>query len=165
MILYRHEIGIIVAFPKSPLKIHRPLPRPKARSRRSRPTNVCEVIDLANDTSAIDAATIAALREEDDSLLRELRDLFAAETAEQLPRMRQAYGEGDAKTVAMGAHRLKGSAVTFGAGEMQRRCLEIETLAKAGAMRDVERLIDELGNECNRVQSSLDQVIDGAANS
>jgi HPt (histidine-containing phosphotransfer) domain-containing protein len=63
----------------------------------------------------------------------------------------------------MGAHRLKGSAVTFGAFEMQRRCLEIENLAKGGAMEGVNRLIDELASECNRVKSSLDQVLDGAA--
>jgi HPt (histidine-containing phosphotransfer) domain-containing protein len=111
------------------------------------------------DRPAIDAATVAALQE-DGSLLQELRDLFAAETAEQLARMLQACREGDAKTLAMAAHRLKGSAVTFGAWEMQSRCVNIETLANGGKMDGAEGLIGELASECKRVNSSLDQVID-----
>lgn|GEM_PF-5712837 len=110
------------------------------------------------DEPAIDAAVVAALQEE-GSLLVELRDLFAAEISEQLGRMLRAYREDDAKTLAMAAHRLKGSAVTFGAREMQRRCIDIETLAKAGQIRGADRLIDELACECNRVNSSLDQII------
>lgn len=113
------------------------------------------------DPAAIDAATIEALQEE-GPLLRELRDLFASEAPEQLSKMLEAFRRGDAPTMAMAAHRLKGSAVTFGAWEMQRRCLEVENLGKSGALAGVDRLIAELVRECERVKSSLDQVVDHA---
>jgi two-component system, sensor histidine kinase and response regulator len=112
------------------------------------------------DKPAIDAAIVAALQEDDGSLLRELRDLFAAEASEQLARMLQAFQEGDATMLATAAHRLKGSAVTFGAWEMQSRCIDLETLAKAGKIKEAQPLIDELASECQRVTSSLDQIIE-----
>jgi HPt (histidine-containing phosphotransfer) domain-containing protein len=119
-----------------------------------------EVKIMANSKpAAIDADTIAALQEE-GSLLRELRDLFVAEAAEQLNKMLEAYKQGDAHGIAVAAHRLKGSAVTFGAAEMQRRCLELEALAKSNSTAGVDSLIAELSAECERVQLSLDAALD-----
>jgi HPt (histidine-containing phosphotransfer) domain-containing protein len=109
--------------------------------------------------AAVDAATIAALQEE-GSLLSDLRDLFVAEAAEQLNKMLEAHKQGDAPAIAIAAHRLKGSAVTFGAAEMQRRCLEVENLAKSKSLAGADRLIAELSAECDRVKESLDRVID-----
>jgi HPt (histidine-containing phosphotransfer) domain-containing protein len=111
------------------------------------------------DTSAVDAATITALQE-DGSLLRELRDLFATEAPEQLAKMLDGQRQGDPKAVALAAHRLKGTAVTFGAGEMQRMCIEIEGLARGGALNGVDPMIQQLGAECDRVKLALDQAID-----
>jgi len=109
--------------------------------------------------AAIDADTIAALQEE-GSLLRELRDLFVAEAAEQLNKMLEAHKQRDTHGIALAAHRLKGSAVTFGAAEMQRRCLELEALAKSNTIAGVDSLIAELSAECARVQLSLDAALD-----
>ncbi len=114
---------------------------------------------MANaESSAVDAATIDALKE-DGSLLRELRDLFASEAPEQLGKMTDACRQSDTKALAHAAHRLKGTAVTFGAAEMQRRCIEIEELVKSGAANGIDRMIQELSAECDRVKLALDDAV------
>jgi HPt (histidine-containing phosphotransfer) domain-containing protein len=114
---------------------------------------------MANDEpAALDADTIAALSE-DGSLLRELRDLFLTEGPLQLETLAQARGRGDANLVAQAAHRLKGTAVTFGAKDMQQLCLDIEQLAHAGSLPDTQPLIDRLRLECERVRQALDQAL------
>jgi HPt (histidine-containing phosphotransfer) domain-containing protein len=119
-----------------------------------------EVTDLApTEISAVDAETIMALRE-DGSLLRELRDLFCTEAPEQLEKMRDGYRSADPKAVGLAAHRLKGTAVTFGAGVMQRLCLEIEEQARDGKLDGVDRMIQELSAESDRVKLALDQAVD-----
>jgi HPt (histidine-containing phosphotransfer) domain-containing protein len=118
-----------------------------------------EVTDLApTDISAVDAETIMALRE-DGSLLCELRDLFCTEAPDQLDKMRDGYRSADPKAVGLAAHRLKGTAVTFGAGVMQRLCLEIEAQARDGTVEGVDRKIQELSAECDRVKVALDQAV------
>ncbi len=112
--------------------------------------------------SPVDAATLTALRE-DGSLLRELRDLFASEAPEQLERMLAARRQGDANVVAQAAHRLKGTAVTFGAQKMQRLCVELEAAARGGALDGMARTIAALSAECERVKAALDQAVEPAA--
>jgi HPt (histidine-containing phosphotransfer) domain-containing protein len=98
--------------------------------------------------------------QEDGSLLRELRDLFSTEAPEQVARMLDGHRRADAEAVALAAHRLKGTAVTFGAGEMQRLCIEIEGLARNGGLDGAEHKIQELSAECERVKLALDEAVD-----
>jgi HPt (histidine-containing phosphotransfer) domain-containing protein len=112
--------------------------------------------------SAVDAASLAALKE-DGSLLRELRDLFAVEAPEQVARMLAAQRQADGKAMAQAAHRLKGTATTFGAREMQRICIELEALARSGALDGAEGKIQALSAECDRVKAALDQALEPAA--
>jgi HPt (histidine-containing phosphotransfer) domain-containing protein len=112
--------------------------------------------DIEN--AAVDSDTIAALRE-DGSLLSELRDLFRIEAADQLAAMAQARSNGDAKALAHAAHRLKGSAVTFGARKMQEICIEIEHDANSLVSRGLEGMIEKLRAECERVQLALDAAL------
>jgi len=108
--------------------------------------------------ATLDADIMADLSE-DASLLSELRDLFLTEAPSQLDTMTQARGRGDADLIARAAHRLKGTAVTFGAKNMQQLCLDIEKLAGAGSLSDVEALIERLRVECDQVSRALDQVL------
>jgi two-component system sensor histidine kinase/response regulator len=111
-----------------------------------------------HDLSPLDTDAIGALRE-DGSLLRELRDLFITEAPDQLDAMVQACADGDAKLLAQAAHRLKGTAVTFGAKDMRQLCLEIEQLGLAGSLNEVEALIERLRGECERVRHALDAAV------
>jgi HPt (histidine-containing phosphotransfer) domain-containing protein len=120
----------------------------------------CEVLTVDGiETSVVDAATIAALQE-DASLFRELRDLFADEAVEQLQRMLDGRRHGDLKTVGQAAHRLKGTAGTFGAQQMQRLCIEIEGVVRGGALDGADHMIEELSVECDRVKLALDEAAD-----
>ncbi len=112
--------------------------------------------------SAVDAAALAALKE-DGSLLRELRDLFAVEAPEQVARMRDAQRQGDGKAMAQAAHRLKGTATTFGAQQMQGMCIELEKLAQGDTLEGAESKIQALSAECDRVKAALDQALESAA--
>jgi len=111
-----------------------------------------------NEHGALDPDMIAALSE-DGSLLCELRDLFLTEAPDQLDALAQACIRSDANLVAQAAHRLKGTAVTFGAKDMQQLCLDIEQVARAGSLVDVEPLIECLRVECDRVRRALDQAL------
>jgi HPt (histidine-containing phosphotransfer) domain-containing protein len=98
--------------------------------------------------------------QEDGSLLRELTDLFAREAPEQVQRMVAACRNGDLKTVGQAAHRLKGTAATFGAAEMRRLCIELESLARDGKPLDAaDHMIQQLSVECDRVKMALNQAI------
>ncbi len=110
---------------------------------------------------AVDAATLAALKE-DGSLLRELRDLFAVEAPEQVAKLLAAQRQRDGKAMAQAAHRLKGTATTFGAQSMQRLCIELEALARDGGLEGAEGKIQALRAECERVKAALDQALEPA---
>jgi two-component system, sensor histidine kinase and response regulator len=111
-----------------------------------------------NQPGALDADMIAALRE-DGSLLGELRDLFLTEAPGQLDALAQACSRSDANLIAQTAHRLKGTAVTFGAKDMQQLCLDLEQLASAGSLGEVQALIERLRLECDRVRQALDAAL------
>ncbi|MGO9057372.1 MAG: Hpt domain-containing protein [Candidatus Binataceae bacterium] len=112
----------------------------------------------SHDAGPLDTDTIGALRE-DRSLLREIRDLFVTEAPDQLDAMVQACANRDTKLLAQAAHRLKGTAVTFGANGMRQLCLEIEQLGLAGSLHEVEALIERLRAECDRVRHALDEAL------
>ncbi len=108
--------------------------------------------------ATLDADMIATLME-DGSLLRELRDLFLTEAPSQLDKMAQARRCGDANLVAQAAHRLRGTAATFGAKDMQQLCLDIEQLVRNGSLAEVTALIERLRVECDRVRLALDEAL------
>jgi two-component system, sensor histidine kinase and response regulator len=116
------------------------------------------MVSFNTEHSAVDAETIETLRE-DGTLLAELKELFVSEAATQLKAMAEANRQADAKTVAMAAHRLKGSAVTFGAQEMQRLCIELEQAGHSGALGGVGEMVERLSAECDRVKLALDQAV------
>jgi HPt (histidine-containing phosphotransfer) domain-containing protein len=117
------------------------------------------VVSSEPQSNAVDADTIAALRE-DGSLLRELRDLFQIEAADQLDQMAAARSHSDPRMLATAAHRLKGSAVTFGAEQLRRLCLELEQTAQTGPLGpEVEDLLAHVRAECERVKLALDAAL------
>ncbi len=115
-------------------------------------------MSLKAESSAVDADTVAMLRE-DGSLLLELRDLFLTEAADQLSKMSEALRQNDAEALAMAAHRLKGSAVTFGAEELRQLCVELEEAAKSGSFGGIDGMIQQVQAECDRVKLALDEAL------
>ena len=103
----------------------------------------------------LQSGTIAELREEGEDFLRELIELFLAETPARLAMLATAIATGDRETAERAAHTLKGSAAVFGAVAMQAAAAAAETAARTGEMREVARLLDALRAASDRVRRAL----------
>lgn len=112
--------------------------------------------DMEN--SVLDGETVEALRQE-GSLLAELRDLFASETPKEIEAMLEAAGRGDCASVERAAHKLKGTAATFGATAMVSLCAAIELAAHAGSTPGIDQQIEQLRDQCEKVKIALDAAI------
>ena len=89
------------------------------------------------------------------SLVRELIDMFLAESATQVDRLAEALHMRHAGTLRALAHRFLSMTQNIGARRMSELCEEIERLAKQDQLDDAQRLLHELGHERERVHEAL----------
>jgi len=92
---------------------------------------------------------------DDDTLLREIVDLFIEDCPRSLDRLRRALGAADAGAAAKAAHALKGSVANFDAEEAVRLAQEIESLAAAGQIPAAVELFVGLERQMGRLVSGL----------
>ncbi len=85
--------------------------------------------------------------DDDPDFIFDLIDLFEIEMPRRIGEMRVATTAGDCRTLAQVAHTVKGAAANFGARVMQRTCQQIETLARAGKLAEVESVLSNLEGE------------------
>ncbi len=82
--------------------------------------------------------------EGDRELLREIVELFAADSPQLLAELRQGCAEGDAEILKRAAHTLKGAASNFGAAAVMAAARDLETMGLegnlTGACAGIERL-------------------------
>ncbi len=108
---------------------------------------------------AIDAAILRELKALDEAsgggLIDELISMFAAATPERLGRMRAALSAGDAKTLALEAHAMKGSAGAVGASLMLTLAGALEAEAKQGSLAEGKARIDAMEAELAVVLGEL----------
>lgn len=90
-----------------------------------------------------------------DKLLGDMITLFLEAVPQRLGAARTGLARGDCQAVAHQLHALKSSAAQLGALRMHRLSLEGEQLSKAGALDDVNRVLDELFAEEPRVREWL----------
>jgi CheY-like chemotaxis protein/HPt (histidine-containing phosphotransfer) domain-containing protein len=100
----------------------------------------------------IDPATLIELRELHGDGLRELLELYLDDVASQMPRLVEAIEQGALESVALTAHRLKGSSLAVGAQLVSAIAAELEIRAKAGERdsagelaRSLERAVSDTG--------------------
>ena len=116
--------------------------------------NAQPVIDLA----AI--ARIRAIQGKDKTSLFERVVAQFAETAPSLAAtLRGQYRSGDRDAVWRTAHSLKSSAAALGAGQLSRRCAEIEASARRGALSPVGDLLEALDSDLAAAQRGLRELI------
>jgi CheY-like chemotaxis protein/HPt (histidine-containing phosphotransfer) domain-containing protein len=94
---------------------------------------------------------------EDPDFIRDLVDLFLVETPRRIGDMRAALKKGDVRTLAHIAHTVKGAAANFGARAVQTRCHQIEALARAGKLADIEPVLSGLESENVRLAQALEK--------
>jgi HPt (histidine-containing phosphotransfer) domain-containing protein len=103
----------------------------------------------------LDEKIISDLRAEGENLFQDLIKLFLTEAPANVQEIRTAVSENDFETIALSAHRLKGSAFTFGAFKLGELCQRLEMAGKAGEFAKVESLFNQLMPECSRVSAAL----------
>jgi HPt (histidine-containing phosphotransfer) domain-containing protein len=103
----------------------------------------------------LDAQIIGDLRTEDEGLFADLVDLFLADAPAGIRGISDAFVGNDLKTVSLLAHRLKGSALTFGARKLGDLCQGLELAGKAGELAKAQALFSQLRPECIRVSDAL----------
>jgi HPt (histidine-containing phosphotransfer) domain-containing protein len=85
----------------------------------------------------LDMSVIAALKElggdGDDSLFRELLDLYVDDSTTQMRRLEESIKSGDLKLAERIAHTLKSSSANLGATVLSRICMQMELRGRGAA--------------------------------
>jgi len=99
-----------------------------------------------NSSLAFDPVDALAAVADDRDLLKQMVELFCADSPRMLMAVGKSVKEGDAKALARAAHALKGSVAIFGKSESLRavECLELSGIAETMDDADAQFLSLEL---------------------
>ncbi len=107
----------------------------------------------------LDRDTMLASVEHDLELLRELAELFFAESPSLLAQIRAGVGEQNAEAVERNAHTLKGALANFGARRACEAARELEICGREarldGAAAQCSTLEAEVALACNALSDFL----------
>lgn len=110
----------------------------------------------------LDPAAIEALNavspDDGGAFLRELIDIFLADTPQRFNEIHTSLAKNDAPTLTRAAHSIKGAAGNFGARELARQAQQIETHAKAADFAAASALIPALEEEFARVKAAMESL-------
>lgn len=93
----------------------------------------------------------------DDEFVLDIVQNFLAETPDRIAALTAAAGDGDAQSVAATAHRIKGSALTFGAPRLVNLCAAIE-MSPGGSSSLVASVAHEFDDLCHSLTTYVDDV-------
>jgi TMAO reductase system sensor TorS len=93
-----------------------------------------------------------------EELVLELLDVFRHDVPMQLAALREAIAAGDARSVQMLAHTVKGGSRNIGAVQLAEYCQSLEAAAKGGDLSRAGDLFAGIENEFSRVQRVFDEV-------
>jgi CheY-like chemotaxis protein len=106
--------------------------------------------------SLIDPAAAMAAVAGDRELLREIIDVFRAESPGMLTEIRTAAVAGDAGRLRRAAHSLKGAVAHFGARRAFDSARRLESMARDGNLTDAEAVCEALEQEVVRLRPALE---------
>jgi len=117
---------------------------------------------LASGDGVLSPARLEHLRamqdESQPSLVRELIDLFLADSALQVRRIAEAHEAGEADTLRALAHRFLSTTQNIGALRLSNLCTELELLAKRAQLDAARPLLAEIARERDRAHAALQAV-------
>ena len=93
--------------------------------------------------------------EGDDGFLKEMIELFIADTPERFADMDTALEQGQQQDFVRAVHSIKGASANFGADDLHHMCAEIEGLGRAGKMTETGAKFVALREEFERVRAAL----------
>ena len=110
----------------------------------------------------IDPTAIENLRtispDDGGEFLRELIDIFLADTPKRIAEIEQALAAGNTEKLTRAAHSIKGSSGNFGAMQLTTLARDLEEQGKAGDIAAVRVSLPALQAEFARVQPVLEQL-------
>jgi HPt (histidine-containing phosphotransfer) domain-containing protein len=110
----------------------------------------------------LDPAALDNLRminpDDGGEFLRELIDIFLADTPNRIAEIEQALAAGHSGNLARAAHSIKGSAGNFGATQLTALARDLEAQGKAGDFASARAGLPALRAEFARVQPALQQL-------
>jgi CheY-like chemotaxis protein len=112
--------------------------------------------EIAPDAASVDPDTIAELRIDSDGMLNELIGLFLDSAPTLIREMEEGLKHDDLELVGFRAHRLKGTASTFGALRLAKLCQHLDEATKSKDSASALGLYDQIKPECDRVLRALE---------
>jgi CheY-like chemotaxis protein len=112
------------------------------------------------EADVLDTATIVANFGGSHRVVREVIDVFLADSGPRLAAIRQAAADNDAAGLANAAHALKGSVGLFSRGRTFEAARHIETTARAGDLPDALEAVGRLEAAVPELQARLRAVRD-----
>jgi CheY-like chemotaxis protein/HPt (histidine-containing phosphotransfer) domain-containing protein len=106
------------------------------------------------DGSALDSL-VSLDRDGSRGVLERLTESFLTEAAARVAELREATAAGDAEAVRRAAHRMKGSALYFGAVEVTNLCRALEEGGRAGDVGGMAQYVERLAMEVDRLAPVL----------
>jgi two-component system sensor histidine kinase/response regulator len=103
----------------------------------------------------LDRAAMLATVEQDLALLRELVEIFLAETPGLLAQIRSGVEEKNAERVERAAHTLKGAMLNFGARRACEVARQLETRGREARLDDAAPLVPQLESEMTQACQAL----------
>ena len=117
---------------------------------------------LRPEGDVLDAQTLEGLRLLEEStgtsLLADLTRTFRDDAPKRIAVLREALRAGDAGSVAIGAHSLRGSAGALGAMRLHATATQLEEAAERGALESCAALIELLEADTARAIDALERV-------
>ena len=114
---------------------------------------------LPPDAAVLNRDSLEALKslqsEGDDGFLKEMIELFLADTPERFADMDVALASGAQQDFVRAVHSIKGASANFGADDLHAMCAEVEQMGRAGQMGETDLKVQALRAEFERVRSAL----------
>ena len=82
--------------------------------------------------------------EGDDGFLKEMIELFLADTPARFADMDAARAAGEQQDFVRAVHSIKGASANFGADELHQMCAEVEQMGRAGKMNETTEQVHAL---------------------
>lgn len=109
----------------------------------------------------IDRDEALSRMDNDESLLREIINIFLEHSESYLDNLRHAIVEGDSDEVYRTAHTLKGAVGNFPANAAFEATLKLEMMGRAGDMTSAKQAYLDVEGHINRLKPALENLFNG----
>jgi two-component system sensor histidine kinase/response regulator len=111
--------------------------------------------DEQGDEDVFDLSKALEVVDGDRALLKEIADLFLEDMPGSMTQLREGITKGEASTVELVAHRLKGSVATLGAKRASEAAYGLELMGKQAILAEAEGAVSKLETELEQLKVAM----------